>query len=143
VTTVPDAFQPESILADKLIIQPGDIQIRYLVFPLQEVPGRLKEGFITLQGAGRGLFAHQLFQLVIMVLKYLQDHAPPFLGTPELFSEAFDGDRLIIVHQVLPYYLNENYNLNYILAENNSKLPEKLSSTDIKFSLEDYFEYPL
>jgi hypothetical protein len=49
-------------------------------------------------------------------------------------------DNLLVV---LNYYLNENYNLNYILAEDNSCFSERLAPADFIFSLEDYFEIPL
>lgn len=49
-------------------------------------------------------------------------------------------DNLLVV---LNYYLNENYNLNHILAEYNEIFPEKLGPADKKESLDDYFEIPL
>ena len=49
-------------------------------------------------------------------------------------------DNLLVV---LNYYLNENYNLNYILGEDNACFSERLAPADFIFRLEDYFEIPL
>ena len=48
-------------------------------------------------------------------------------------------DNLLVV---LNYYLNENYNLNYLLAEFNMVYAPTLTNADRVFNLNDYFELP-
>ncbi|KAA5541986.1 hypothetical protein [Adhaeribacter rhizoryzae] len=48
-------------------------------------------------------------------------------------------DNLLVM---LNYYLKEDYNLNYILAEDNSVFTEKLRPQDKVENINDYFELP-
>ncbi|WP_026461453.1 helix-turn-helix domain-containing protein [Adhaeribacter aquaticus] len=46
-------------------------------------------------------------------------------------------DTLLVV---LQYYLKNNYNLHYILAEDNSKFKLKIGTEEVKDELDNYFE---